>query len=120
MSRARSVANYISNSFLTTQVDGLTTTMVGSYIDGGTKSAQFTPVVGSQYNCDFTSASWTINLGGMTTPLIGQKIKINAFGTNSPFYLGTINGGTNLTPSLQAGGELLYSSASWGWNLNVG
>jgi hypothetical protein len=136
-------ANYLAAK-LTAQVTGLTTTQVtgltslqiasitdgvgkkvaftpgngyvGGFLNGGNKSAQFTPVVGTEYNCDFTSSSWTINLSGMTTPQIGQRIKLNCFGNNQAFLLGTVNSQTNLVADAGFSGELAYSSASWGWN----
>lgn len=89
---------------------------VGGFLNGGTKSAQFTPVAGSEYNCDFTAAAWTVNLSGMTAPQIGHRIKLNCFGNFQPFLLGTVNGLTNLSLDAGFNGELAYSSASWGWN----
>lgn len=89
---------------------------VGGFLNGGTKSSTFIPVVGSEYNCDFTASSWTINLTGMTAPQVGQRIKLNCFGNFPPFLLGTVNGLTNFTLDPGFDDELAYSSASWGWN----
>lgn len=89
---------------------------VSGYLPGGTKSAQFTPVVGTEYNCDLTGSSWTINLSGMTAPQVSQRIKLNCFGNFQPFLLGTVNGLTNLLLDAGTSTELTYSSASWGWN----
>lgn len=89
---------------------------VGGFLNGGTQSAQFTPVVGTEYVNDFTASSWTVNLSGMTTPQVGQRIKMNCFGNFPPFLLGTVNGQTNLYLDPGFSGELSYSSAAWGWN----
>lgn len=89
---------------------------VGGFLNGGPKSSQFTPTVGSSYTCDFTSASWTINLSGMTTPQLEQRIKLNCFGNNAPFLLGTVNGQTNFTLDPGFNGELAYCGSTWGWN----
>jgi len=89
---------------------------VGGFLNGGLQSAQFTPSVGSAYDCDFTSASWTVDLSGMTTPQLGQRISLNCFGNNQPFLLGTVNGLTNLYLDPGFSGELTYSGSSWGWN----
>lgn len=135
-------ANYIGNkttitiaTLTTTQVSGLTSFSIGTkagtnqklqftvnpgyvggYLPGGNKSSQFTPVVGTEYNCDFSASSWTINIGGMTTPQIGQRFSLNCFGNFQPFMLGTVNGQTNIYADPGFNGELEYSSASWGWN----
>lgn len=94
----------------------ISTAYIGAFLNGGSKSSQFTPVVGSQYTCDFTASSWTVNLSGMTTPQIGQRIKLNCFGNYQPFLLGTVNGLANVYIAAGTNGELEYSSASWGWN----
>lgn len=114
MTKARQIADYYAAT--TTQVDGLTTTEVGGFLPGGPKSATFIPVVGTAYNCDFSSASWTVNLSGMTTPQLEQRIKLNCFGNNPPFLLGTVNGLANLYLDAGFSGELTYTGASWGWN----
>lgn len=89
---------------------------VGGFLNGGTQTAQFTPVAGTEYNCDCTSAGFTVNLSGMTTPQVGHSIKLNKFGNFPLFLLGTVNGQTNF-PYLALGpAEFKYSSATWGWN----
>lgn len=89
---------------------------VGGYLNGGTQSAVFIPVVGTEYNCDCSSAGFTVNLSGMTTPQPLQSIKINKFGAFPLFLLGTVNGATNLSVPTTEPFELKYASASWGWN----
>jgi hypothetical protein len=89
---------------------------VSGYLPGGVQSSTFIPVVGTAYNCDFSSASWTVNLSGMTTPQLEQRIKISCFGNNPAFLLGTVNGLSNLYLDAGFSGELTYTGASWGWN----
>lgn len=107
------IINPSGNAQIALQVGG---GYVAGYLPGGTKTSQFTPVVGTEYNCDFTTSSYTINLSGMTTPQIGQKFYLNCFGAYQPFLLGTVNGLTNLLLDAGSSAELTYSSASWGWN----
>ncbi len=89
---------------------------VGGFLPGGIQTSQFTPVVGREYTCNFTSSSWTVNLSGMTTPQLEQKIKLNCYGNYPAFLLGTVNGQTNLVLDAGFSGELTYTGASWGWN----
>lgn len=89
---------------------------VGGFLPGGIQASQFTPVVGREYTCNFTSSSWTVNLSGMTTPQLEQKIKLNCYGNYPAFLLGTVNGQTNLVLDAGFSGELTYTGASWGWN----
>jgi len=89
---------------------------VGGFLDGGSKSAQFTPVVGTEYTCDLTASSWTINIGGMTAPQLAQRIKLNCFGNFPPFLNGTLMGQSTGYLPLAFNGELAYSGSSWGWN----
>lgn len=127
-------------SLTTTQVSGLTSlqistqnpgaaekvlaTMgngyVGGFLDGGLKSSQFTPSVGNSYDVDCTSAGFTVALSSMTTPQVGQEIKINKFGTNAVYFLGTVNGSSNLSRGDNFNSVLRYSGSSWGWNLMSG
>lgn len=89
---------------------------VGGFLNGGAKSATFIPTVGSAYTCDFSAASWTVNLSGMTTPQLEQRIKLNCFGNSSPFLLGTVNGQTNFNLDPGFNGELAWCGSTWGWN----
>ena len=89
---------------------------VGGYLNGGTQSAQFIPVVGREYNVDCSAAGVTVNLSGMTSPQILQSIKLNKFGNFTMLLLGTVNGQTNLVVPTTTSFELKYSSAAWGWN----
>lgn len=89
---------------------------VGGFLPGGIQTSQFTPVVGREYTCNLTSSSWTVNLSGMTTPQLEQKIKLNCYGNYPAFLLGTVNGQTNLVLDAGFSGELTYTGASWGWN----
>jgi hypothetical protein len=94
----------------TTQVSGLTSVQLstinaganeqtalvlnGGYVEGflpgDVQAAQFTPMIGTGYTIDCTSAGVTINLGGMTTPQVGQKFKYNSYGAYGPYWLGTV------------------------------
>ena len=89
---------------------------VGGFLNGGYKNSQFTPVVGNAYDVDCTSAGVTVNLGGMTTPQLGQEIKLNNFGTNQMYLLGTVNSGTNLSINTSSNNTYRYSGSTWGWN----
>lgn len=89
---------------------------VGGFLPGGSKTSQYTPVVGTEYSNDHTAGSWTTSLTGMTTPQIGQKIKLNCFGNYPPFLLGTVNSVSNVYLSPGFSGELTWSGAVWGWN----
>ena len=89
---------------------------VGGFLDGGLKTSQFTPVIGYAYDCDFSSGSWTVNIGGMTTPQLGQEFKINKFGAYPAFMLGTVTGITNVSLTAQGGYVLRYSGSSTGFN----
>lgn len=89
---------------------------VGGFLDGGLKTAAFTPVVGSGYDVDCSSAGFTVQLSSMTTPQLGQEIKLNKFGNNSMLLLGTINGATNLAVSVPTNYVYRYCGSSWGWN----
>lgn len=114
MTRARTLANYYAGT--TTQVDGMAATQVGGFLDGGLKSAQFTPTVGSAYDCDASSTSWTVNIGGMTTPQVGQEFVTNKFG-NFPLYMnGTVNGQPSYVYTDTDRKIWRYTGTSWGWN----
>lgn len=89
---------------------------VGGYLNGGSQSAQFIPVVGTEYNVDCTSGSVTVNLSGMAATQLGQSIKLNKFGNNPMFLLGTVNGASNLPITATEETTLKYCGSSWGWN----
>lgn len=90
---------------------------VGGFLDGGVKAAQFTPLAGYAYDVDCTSAGVTVNLTGMTTPQVGQEIKLNKFGTaGNMFLLGTVNSGSNLSSGAPNVNIFRYCGSSWGWN----
>lgn len=89
---------------------------VGGFLDGGYKSTSFTPTQGTAYEVDCSAASLTVSLGGMTSVMLGQSIKLNKYGYY-PFCLaGTVNGQTNLITATPGVYELRYSGSSWGWN----
>lgn len=131
---AKVTSNY--TGLTTTQLAGLTTvqistvngganeqvlltgvSFVGGFKDGGLQTSQFTPAVGFAYDVDCSSAGVTVNLAGMTTPQVGQEIKLNKFGTaGNMFLLGTINGGTNLASGAPNVNIFRYCGSSWGWN----
>lgn len=142
-SAADTTAGYLSAKF-TVQISTLTTTQVsgltsltfstvhaggieqiavavspgyaGGFLPGANQSSQFTPVVGTEYNCDLTSSSWTVNIGGMTTPQLGQRIKLNCFGNYPAFLNGTFMNQSYGYLPIGFDGELCYSGSSWGWN----
>lgn len=89
---------------------------VGGFLNGGSKSAQFTPSIGTAYDVDCTSGGVTVNLVGMTTPQLGQEIKLNNFGNSPMFLLGTVNSLTNLLLTSPQNGVYRYCGATWGWN----
>lgn len=89
---------------------------VGGYLPGASQSSQFTPVVGYEYACDFTSSSWTVNVGGMTTPQLMQGFKLNCFGNYPPFLNGTLMGQSTGNLPIAFNGELKWCGSSWGWN----
>lgn len=98
------------------QINGATV-QANNYAAGGSQSSQFTPVAGFAYDVDCTAAGVTVNLAGMTTPQLGQEIKLNKFGTaGNMFMLGTINGGTNYSSGAPNVNIFRYCGASWGWN----
>lgn len=89
---------------------------VGGFLDGGYKSTSFTPTQGTAYEVDCSAASLTVSLGGMSSVMLGQSIKLNKYGYY-PFCLaGTVNGQTNLITATPGVYELRYSGSSWGWN----
>lgn len=114
MSKARDLSNYYSG--LTTQVSGLTPTQVGGFLDGGLKSAQFTPSVGTAYDLDGTSAGFTINIGGMTTPQVGQEFVTNKFGYGAMYLNGTVNGQSSFYYTDPERKVWRYTGSTWGWN----
>lgn len=89
---------------------------VGGFLNGGLQSSEFTPVAGTAYDVDCSSAGVTVNLGGMTTPQLGHEIKINKFGVFTMLLKGTVNGLTNATISATSNEEYRYSGSTWGWN----
>lgn len=136
-------AGYLSSK-ITTSLSGLTTTQVsglvsvqistvhaggneqilfqigqgyvGGFLNGGYQNAQFTPVVGNGYDVDCTAGVVTVSLSGMTTPQLGQEIKLNKYGAFNMFLLGTVNSGTNFTVSQNGSAIYRYSGSTWGWN----
>lgn len=103
MTRARDMAN-LGNGYFP------------SFLDGGSKTSQFTPTIATKYTVDCSSAGVTVNLSGMTTPQVGQGIVLNKIGNNPMCLLGTANGITNIlitTPSCET---YIYGGASWGFN----
>lgn len=86
---------------------------VGGFLNGGTKSSQFTPDVGTAYDCD-VSSDFTVNLGGMSSVQVGHELKLCVFGTGGAFLLGTVNGLTNqrVTEGIYVP---RYSGSTRGW-----
>lgn len=143
-SAADTTAGYLSQK-ITQQLSGLTTTQVsglvsvvlatinpagneqlalqvgGGYVDGflpgGTKAAQFTPVVGTDYLINCTSGGVTVGLSGMTTPQVDQAFKFMSYGASGVFLLGSVvvNGTaqTNLQLDPGANGLLRYTPVGW-------
>lgn len=89
---------------------------VGGFLNGGYQNAQFTPVVGNGYDVDCTASGVTVNLTGMTTPQLGQKIELNKYGAYNMFLLGTVNGGSNFFVAGNGTTIYRYSGSTWGWN----
>lgn len=89
---------------------------VGGFLNGGVQTSQFTPSAGTAYDVSTASAAITVNLTGMTSPQVGQEIKLNKYGANSMFLLGTVNGASNLTVTTNSNVTYRYSGATWGWN----
>lgn len=90
---------------------------VGGFLNGGLKSAAFTPSQGNGYDVDCSSGGFTCDLGSMTDVQLGQEIKINKFGTSAIFFKGTVNGATDLTLDTTFNQVLRYCGSSWGWNV---
>lgn len=88
---------------------------VGGFLDGGTKSSAFTPVVGSAYDVDM-STPFTVQLGSMTTPQVGQEFKLNTFGNGNIYLNSTVNGVSGFTYDVNDVKVFRYSGSTWGWN----
>jgi hypothetical protein len=88
---------------------------VGGFLDGGAKSAQFTPVVGYAYDINATTG-FTVNIGGMTTPQVGQEFVTNKFNYGAMYFNGTVNGQSNYTYADTERKVWRYTGATWGWN----
>lgn len=85
----------------------------GGYLDGGEKSAAFTPVVGTQYT---VGANITIQIGSMVSPQLGQSFVINQYNNCVVYYSGTINGLTGMFVQTNSCDIRKYSGPTWGWN----
>jgi hypothetical protein len=95
----------------------ITTPYVGGYIPDGVKTSQYTPVVGHSAIIDTSSASFTINLTGMTTPQTEQSFKLTSvYNGIDPYFLGTLNGVSNSTASLSGSREFVYVGGTTGWS----
>lgn len=89
---------------------------VGGFLNGGSKTGDWTPTQGTAYDVDCTAAQSSVQLGGMTSVQLGQEIKLNKFGNYPMFLIGTVNGVTNAVITPASNQAYRYCGSSWGWN----